>query len=235
LITPEIAFLIGLSVLIILAVTLKINAFAALLISALTIGLLSGMEGTEVVRAITSGFGGIISKIGIVIILGVMLGKVLEDSRGAEKMAKSAIHLLGEKKSPLAMSISGFLISIPVYSDVGYVILSPLAKAISKKSKTCLAIITVSLSSGLLATHVFIPPTPGPIAVVGLLNIEMGDMILWGSFAAATMTLGGWFYAQFIMPKYLEPIIPDDSADYVENQDMPNVFSSLLPLLSQYF
>ncbi len=234
-ITPEISFLIGFAVLIILAVNLKINAFLALLISALTIGLLSGMGGAEVVHAITTGFGGIISKIGIVIILGVMLGKVLEDSKAAEKMAKSAIKVIGEKKSPLAMAISGYMISIPVYSDVGYVILSPLAKALSNKSKTCLAVITVSLSAGLLATHVFIPPTPGPIAVVGLLNIEMGDMIIWGSFAAAAMTLGGWFYAQFIMPTYLEPIIPDDSTDYVETQDMPHIFYSILPLLVPIF
>jgi GntP family gluconate:H+ symporter len=229
--TPEISFIIGLAVLILLAVRFRINAFVALLISALTIGLLSGMGGTEVVNAITRGFGDIISKIGIVIILGVMLGKVLEGSGGAEKMARSAIHFVGEKRGPFAMAVSGFLIAIPVYSDVGYVILSPLTKALSRKSKTCLAVIAVSLSAGLLATHVFVPPTPGPLALVGLLNIDMGDMIIWGSFAAAAMTLSGWFYAQFIMPKYLKPILPDGPDDYTESQDMPNLFYSTLPLL----
>ena len=121
--TPEISFLIGLAVLIILAVNLKVNAFIALLLSSLTIGILSGMSGTEVVESITVGFGETVSKIGIVIILGVILGKLLEDSKGAEKMARKAIQLIGEKRSSLAMAISGFLISVPVYSDVGYVIL----------------------------------------------------------------------------------------------------------------
>ena len=229
--TPEISFIIGLAVLIILAVNFKVNPFFALLISALTIGLLSGMEGANVMSAITVGFGDVVSKIGIIIIFGVILGKILEDSSSAEKMAKSAVNLVGEKRGPLAMAISGYLISIPVYSDVGYVILSPLAKALSKKSKTCLAVITVSLSAGLLATHVFIPPTPGPLAVVGLLNIDIGEMIIWGSFAAVGMTLSGWLYAQYIMPKYLNPILPDDSGDYVENPDLPNLLYSILPLL----
>ena len=229
--TPEISFLIGLAVLIILAVNLKVNAFIALLLSSLTIGILSGMSGTEVVESITVGFGETVSKIGIVIILGVILGKLLEDSKGAEKMARKAIQLIGEKRSSLAMAISGFLISVPVYSDVGYVILSPLAKAISGRGKTCLAVITVSLSAGLLATHVFIPPTPGPIAVVGLLGIDIGEMIIWGSFAAALMTVGGWFYAQFIMPKYLKPIIPETDHTKEESQNMPSTAYAVLPLI----
>ena len=94
--TPEISFLIGLAVLIILAVNLKVNAFIALLLSSLTIGILSGMSGTEVVESITVGFGETVSKIGIVIILGVILGKLLEDSKGAEKMARKAIQLIGQ-------------------------------------------------------------------------------------------------------------------------------------------
>ncbi len=229
--SPEASFIIGLVVLIYLAVYLKFNAFLALLISALTIGLLSGMGGKAVMDAITVGFGDTVSKIGIIIILGVILGKVLEDSKGAERMAIGAIKLVGEKRGPLAMAISGFLISIPVYSDVGYVILAPLTKALSKRSKTCLAVIAVSLSSGLLATHVFIPPTPGPLAVAGLLNIEIGEMIIWGSFAAAVMTISGWLYAQFIMPKYLPPIIPEIHTEYEESPDMPGLLWSVSPLL----
>ncbi len=229
--TPEISFITGLAVLIILAVNFKLNPFLSLLICALTIGLLSGMEGAEVVNTITRGFGEIISKIGIVIILGVILGKVLEDSKAAEKMARSAIQFVGQKRAPLAMAMSGFLVSIPVYSDVGYVILSPLTKALSAKSKTCLAVLAVSLSSGLLATHVFVPPTPGPLAMVGLLGIDMGRMIVWGSFAAAAMTLSGWLYAQFIMPKYLKPVLPETSDDYADGNDMPGLFYSILPLL----
>ena len=119
----EFAFLLGLAVLLLLAIRFKVNAFVALLLSALTIGLLSEMNPAEVVSTMTGGFGKTITSIGIVIIFGVMLGKLLEDSRGAEKMAKSLAGVFGQRNAPLAMALSGYLISIPVFSDVGYVIL----------------------------------------------------------------------------------------------------------------
>ena len=229
----EFAFIIGLAVLLLLAIKFKVNAFVSLLISALTIGVLSGMELTEVIKTMTGGFGKTISKIGIVIIFGVMLGKYLEDSRGAEKMARSLAKAVGEKRSPLAMALSGYLISIPVFSDVGYVILSPLAKAISRTSKISFYAIAVSLSAGLLATHVFVPPTPGPLAVAGLLGVDIGEMIIWGGLAALGMTLAGWLWAVTVMPKIAGTYIPEAEAeDHEENtQEMPGGFVSFIPLL----
>ncbi len=229
--TPEISFLIGLVALIVLAAYFKVNALISLLISSLIIGLLSGIEGTRVIEAISIGFGSIVSKIGIVIILGVLIGKLLEDTGGAEKLARSAIKVVGERNGPFAMAISGFLIAVPVYSDVGYVILSPLTKALSRKSGVCLAVLSVSLSAGLLATHVFVPPTPGPFAVVGLLGIDMGDMIIWGTFAAIMMTISGWVYAQFVMPRYLAPIIPEETAEDTGNISMPHLIMAVMPLM----
>ncbi|MEQ8552048.1 MAG: SLC13 family permease [Cyclobacteriaceae bacterium] len=228
---PEVSFLIGLVALILLAAYFKVNAMISLLISSLIIGLISGIDGAQVIEAISIGFGGIVSKIGIVIIFGVLIGKLLEDTRGAEKLARSAIKLVGERKGPFAMAISGFLIAVPVYSDVGYVILSPLTKALSRKSGVCLAVLSVSLSAGLLATHVFVPPTPGPFAVVGLLGIDMGDMIIWGTFAAIVMTLSGWIYAQFVMPRYLSPIIPEEKVETTDDVVMPNLYRAVLPLI----
>ena len=108
----EFAFIIGLAVLLLLAIKFKVNAFVSLLISALTIGILSGMNLPEVIKTMTGGFGKTVSSIGIVIIFGVMLGKYLEDSRGAEKMARTLAKAVGEKRSPMAMALSGYLISI---------------------------------------------------------------------------------------------------------------------------
>ena len=229
----EFAFIIGLAVLLILAIKFKVNAFVSLLISALTIGLHSGMDPTDVIKTMTGGFGKTVSKIGIVIIFGVMLGKYLEDSRGAEKMARTLANAVGEKRSPLTMALSGYLISIPVFSDVGYVILSPLAKAISRTSKVSFYAIAVFRSAGLLATHVFVPPTPGPLAVAGLLGIDIGEMIIWGSFAALGMTLAGWLWAITIMPKIAGNYIPEPegSAAIDENQEMPSGLISFIPLL----
>lgn len=226
-------FIIGLVILLFLILKIKVNAFVSLLITALVIGIFSGMPALDVVNKITSGFGKILQKIGIVIIFGIMLGKFLEDSNGAEKMARSVIKIVGKKNLSLGMAISGYLISIPVFSDVGYVILSPLAKVISAKSRISFPILAVSLSAGLLATHVFVPPTPGPLAVAGLLGIDVGRMIIWGSFAAIFMTLAGWLYAQFIMPKFVKTIIPEEiSNEETKETQLPGSFASLIPLLT---
>lgn len=228
----ELAFLIGLAVLLYLALRVRINAFIALLVSALTIGLLSGMPADKVIEAITSGFGKTLSSIGIVIILGVMLGKYLEESGGAEKMARSAVRLVGEKNAPLAMAMSGYLISIPVFSDVGYVILAPLAKAISARSRISLPVLAVALAGGLLATHVYVPPTPGPLAVAGLLGIDVGQMIVWGAFAALLMTLAGWAFAQFYLAKHVEFIIPEAPQAGADESQLPGGLASFVPLLT---
>lgn len=228
----ELSFLIGLTVLLVLILKFRISAFISLLVAALTIGFLAGMKGDDVIKAITGGFGKTLSSIGIVIILGVMLGKLLEDSLGVEKMARSAVALIGQKNSPIGMAISGYVISIPVFSDVGYVILAPLAKALSLKSKISFPIIAVSLAAGLLATHVYVPPTPGPLAVAGLLKVDIGLVTLWGGFAALLMTLGGWVYAQFIMPKFVPPSFPEASQEEVVATDLPSILASMIPLIT---
>ncbi|MGK2927733.1 MAG: GntP family permease [Lysobacterales bacterium] len=240
----ELAFFIGLTVLLVLAIPLKVNAFVSLILSAATIGLLSGMGMEATVTGITAGFGNTVSKIGIIIIFGVILGQYLEDSRAAESLARAAVKAVGEKRSPIAMAMSGYVISIPVFSDVGYVILASLAKAISRASQVSFYVIAVSLSAGLLATHVFVPPTPGPLAVAGLLDIEIGRMIIWGGFAAFGMTLGGWAWAQFVIPRYMETYIPgeeetaarkDESEMPAEEMPLPGAGVSAVPLLLPLF
>lgn len=235
----ELAFLIGLAVLLFLAIPLKVNAFVSLLLSAATIGLLSGMGATDTIDVIVHGFGATVSKIGIIIIFGVLLGQYLEDSRAAERLARSVVEWVGEKRSPLAMALSGYVISIPVFSDVGYLIMSPLAKAVSRRTGISFLVIAVSLAGGLLATHVLVPPTPGPLAVAGLLGIEVGRMILWGGVVALFMTLGGWLWAVLVIPRYMPAVIPPpvaaeaagrpDSAQ--EEEGMPGIWAALIPLL----
>ncbi len=236
-----VAFIIGLVVLLFLAIKLRISAFVSLLVGAVTIGLLSGMNGVDVIKTITGGFGSTLTSIGIIIIFGVMLGKYLEDSGSAHRLALDCVRLLGQKKSPFAMSIAGYLVSIPVFSDVGYVILAPLAKAISKKSGVAFAVLAVALASGLLATHVYVPPTPGPLAVAGLLKIDIGRAIAYGSFAAIFMTLFGCAFAVFFigrrMPQaYAYPADHvENTADITDEKNLPGTIPSLLPLLFPMF
>ncbi len=233
----ELVFLIGLAVLFFLALKVKANAFMALLATALVMGVLSGMPSTEVVTAIVAGFSGTVKSIGIVIIFGIMLGNYLDEAKGTNRMALDTVRLVGQKRSGLAMAIAGYIISIPVFSDAGFVILSPLVKAISKKTKVPLAILAVSLSAGLLATHVYVPPTPGPLAAAGMLGIDIGRAIMYGAFAAVFMTAAGWLFAEFYFKNkpesyytFREDAEPQKEVD-MEDSDLPGSLAALMPLL----
>lgn len=194
----ELVFVIGMAVLLILCIKVKANAFISLLATALVMGMLSGMSGADTVSAITSGFSGTVKSIGIVIIFGIMLGNYLDAAKGTNRMAYDAVKLVGQKRAGLAMAITGYIVSIPVFSDAAFVILTPLVKAIHKKTKIPLAILAVSLSAGLLSTHVFVPPTPGPLAAAGLLGIDIGRAILYGAFGAVFMTAAGGALGQVL-------------------------------------
>lgn len=211
----------------------------ALLATALIMGLLSGMGGVGTVKAITSGFAKTVQSIGIVIIFGILLGNYLDAAKGTNRMAIDAVRLVGQKRASLAMAITGYLVSIPVFSDAACVILAPLVKAIHRKTHIPLAVLAVSLSGGLLATHVYVPPTPGPLAAAGLLGIDIGQAIMWGAFAAVFMTAAGWIFAETYLRTHPESYYhfqPDaekeEEAVFDDNtDDLPGTLASLLPLV----
>lgn len=241
----ELAFFISMAFLLFLCIKLKLNAFVTLLLTALLMGILAGMPATDVVQGIVSGFAKTVESIGIVIIFGVMLGNYLEASSAANRIALDTVKLVGERNVSLAMAITGYIVSIPVFSDSGFVILIPIVKKIARKCKIPLAVLAVSLLGGLWATHVYVPPTPGPLAAAGLLGIDVGRAILYGSFASIFMTAGGWCFAELYLRKkgkdffkfqdersyYVETASEEMDEDTGENDDLPTLFSSLLPLL----
>lgn len=237
----ELVFVIGMVVLFTLALKVKANAFISLLATALVMGLLSGMSGPATIKAITGGFSGTVKSIGIVIIFGIMVGNFLDAAKGTNRMALDTIRMVGQKHASLAMAITGYIVSIPVFSDAAFVILSPLLKALHKKSGIPLAILAVSLSAGLLATHVYVPPTPGPLAAAGLLRIDLGQAIMWGAFAAVFMTLFGWIFAELYFrnkPESYYTFRSDEEQEkemvqptLEEDSNLPGTWASLLPLL----
>ena len=155
----------------------KLHPFLALIFAALGYGLLSGMEFSDIVASVNNGFGNIVGYIGIVIIIGCIIGTFLEESGGAYIMARSVIRFSGEKRVPLAMLILGYIISIPVYADSGFVILSPLNKALTKRAGLSLACTVIALSLGLTITHCLVPPTPGPISAAAILGADLEDAV----------------------------------------------------------
>lgn len=223
------------SVLFIIISTTKFNlhAFLALLFAAIFFGLLSGMELQEIVISLEQGFGGTIGKIGIVIIAGTIIGIFLEKSGGAYAMAERILKYIGEKSVPMAMSIIGYIVSIPVFADSGFVILSPLNKALTKRVGISLATTAMALGLGLMVTHTLMPPTPGPIAAAGILEADLGLVIIIALPVSIPTLCIGWLWAtKFASRTYIDPE-PDltETELRIRLQNSPSAFHSFLPIL----
>ena len=236
---------ISIFLLIFLIMKTKIHAFPALIIAAALTGIIGGMPSSNVIASITKGFGNTLGSIGIIIGFGVMMGEIFEFSGAAKRMAKTFIKTLGKGREELALAITGFIVSIPIFCDSGFVILSPLAKAISRKTKKSVITLGVSLALGLVVTHSLIPPTPGPVGVAGLFGISVGSLILWGIVMSIPMVLVGMIYAKYI-GKQIYQIPSEDGegwvrlsgaqvlTDYTEEKDdekLPSAFMSFAPIV----
>ncbi|ABS40749.1 GntP family permease [Clostridium botulinum] len=237
---------VGISILVFLILKTKIHTFLALIISAATTGLVGGMPPNKIIDSISKGFGGTLGSIGIIIGFGVMMGQIFEVSGAAERMARTFIKFLGKKREELALAITGFIVSIPIFCDSGFIILAPLAKAISKKTKKSVVSLGVALGLGLVITHSLVPPTPGPVGVAGIFGVSVGKFILWGIPLAIPMVIAGMFYGKYIGKKIYQ--IPGDEEDqwirteYQEpvydfeheedNKELPSTFMAFAPIMT---
>jgi len=224
---------ISIAFIIITTSVLKWHPFLSLLMAAFGFGVLSGtMSLKQVVDAVNAGFGNTIGFIGIVILAGSIIGKFLEMSGGAFKLADGALRIVGKKNVPLAMSIVGYIVSIPVFCDSGFIVISPLAKALAKKINISLAVTAIALSLGLYVTHSIIPPTPGPVAAAGILEADLGLVILLGLPVSLVGLFTGWIFAIKIASKtHIEiPIAVDETPEKVTNSESPSLVKSLLPI-----
>lgn len=211
----------------------KLHPFLALIFAAIGFGLLSGMPFAEIVSSVNSGFGDIVGHIGLVIIIGCIIGTFLEESGGAYVMAQGIVRLAGKKRVPLAMLIVGSFISIPVYADSGFVILSPLNKAITKKSGISLACTAIALSLGLTITHCLVPPTPGPVAATAILGADLGLVILIGLIVSMFVAAESYFFVtRYASRTYIDPD-PDGEITVEEDdaKDKPSALRSFLPVV----
>ncbi|MHB8032427.1 gluconate permease [Clostridium botulinum] len=237
---------VGISILVFLILKTKIHTFLALIIAAATTGLVGGMPPNKIIDSISKGFGGTLGSIGIIIGFGVMMGQIFEVSGAAERMARTFIKFLGKKREELALAITGVIVSIPIFCDSGFIILAPLAKAISKKTKKSVVSLGVALGLGLVITHSLVPPTPGPVGVAGIFGVSVGNFILWGIPLAIPMVIAGMIYGKYIGKKIYQ--IPGDKEDewirteYQEpvydfeheedNKELPSTFMAFAPIIT---
>lgn len=225
--------LISIAAIIYMTAKLKVHPFIALLLVAIFYGFLSGMPLEIIISSINEGFGTTLGKIGLIIILGVIIGAFLENSGAAYAIAEKVLKVIGKKRVPLAMGIVGYFVSIPVFADSGFILLSPLNKSLTKKANISLATTAVALSLGLMATHTLVPPTPGPIAAAGILNADIGLVILWGLLVSALALIFGLIFATKYVSKTYIDANPDVSAEEIEIKlkEAPGAVKSTIPIL----
>lgn len=223
----------------------KWHPFLALILAAYGVGLLGGLPFGEVLPTIVDGFGKTLGSIGIVIAAGSIIGVILEKSGGTAVIANLILSKIGRNRSALGMSLTGAVVSVPVFCDSGFIILSPLNRLLASKGKQSLATLTVALSMGLYTTHVFVPPTPGPIAAAGTLGADIGLVILLGLFVSIPVILVSYLFAGYIGKRVLieseeleEPsegecktIDAPDASAMSPAAELPSSTSALLPIL----
>jgi GntP family gluconate:H+ symporter len=212
---------------------LKLHPFLALIAAALIFGLFSGMPFDVIITSVNDGFGSTLGSIGLVIILGVIIGAFLENSGGVYGLAEQMLKIVGTKRVATAMAAIGYLVSIPVFADSGFVILSSLNRALTKRAGLSLAGTSVALAMGLLASHTMVPPTPGPIAVAGILGADLGLVIFWGVVASILSLFPVMMFVKMVVSKiYIDPN-PDLTDELLEQkmEEAPGMVRSSLPII----
>jgi len=246
-----IVFVLAIVVMIVLISKFKVHPFISILLVSLILGLIGGIplvdktvDGTKIsgiASVIGAGFSGTFTSIGIVIILGAMIGAILEATGAALKLADMVCKLVGEKHPEVAIMIMGWVVSIPVFCDSGFVVLNPIRKALVKRTKASAVTMTICLSAGLYASHVFIPPTPGPIAAANTLGIGSNILLVMGLGALVSIPalVGTYFFAKSAGKKIKSADEITDNGEEIKSYEelvasygeLPSGFLSLAPII----
>lgn len=237
---------IGIALLIFLVLKTRIHVFLALIIAAIITGIVGGMSPEDTIGTISSGFGSTLASIGIIIGLGIMMGKIMEISGAAEKLAYTMIKIIGRKKEEWAIAVSGYIVAIPIFVDSAFVILHPLVKALSRQTGKSVITLGVALAIGLAATHHAVPPTPGPLGVAGIFGADIGQMVIVGLIVSVPVVISGVLYAQWVGRKiyqlpeedgegYYRPTAQEAFAEFEDavsdrEKELPSFILSVLPI-----
>tara|TARA_B110000914_G_scaffold30315_1_gene23042 strand:+ start:9145 stop:10431 length:1287 start_codon:yes stop_codon:yes gene_type:complete len=212
----------------------KIHPFLTLLIASLGMGVISGLDVNFVIKTVTEGFGNTLKSIGIIIACGSIIGTFLEKTGAAKSIASKILQITGSKNSALAMNLTGSIVSIPVFCDSGFVILSTLNNAINKKTGISLSVLGTSLAAGLYATHVFVPPTPGPLAAASIIGADVGLVLIFGLLLAIPVSVVGWFWASYYCSRFsINQNINNETLSEQKNDDTNltiSIFTIIIPI-----
>ncbi|MGQ0647986.1 MAG: GntP family permease [Gemmatimonadaceae bacterium] len=198
--------LIGVVALLFLTITrFRWHVFIALLGPILLFALLPGIDRPAFIAAFEVGFGRTVQSIAVVIVVGSILAEGLKHTGGIERITISMIRWVGERHMPLALTLSGWVIGIPIFSDVGYVILNPLVHSAALRSGLNMSVMATGLIGATQLTHAMVPPTPGPLAAVAIVGADMGRVIFYGCIVSFIASFAGWAYAMAVGPRLESP------------------------------
>jgi GntP family gluconate:H+ symporter len=224
----------GIVVIVLLTAKFRVHAFFALIIACFLVGLGVGMTLNDVLTTIKEGFGNILKSLGLLIVLGTTLGAILEHTGSTRVMANAILKIVGEKYAALAMSLTGFIVGLPIFCDSGYIVLSGLNKSLAKSTGISLVIMSTSLATGLYAVHCMIPPHPGAAAAAGIIGVDFGKLMLTGVLIAIPAMISGYLWSKYAGKKIPRQII-DEPELISGNQQLPSVIKAFMPVVVPIF
>jgi len=222
--------LLGIGIIVLLTSKYRVHAFFALILACFVVGLGVQLPVDAVIIAVKDGFGNVMKSLALIIVLGTTLGVLLEHTGSTQVMAKFIMRKVGEKRSALAMTLTGFIVGLPIFCDSGYIVLSGLNRSLAKRTHTPMVIMAVSLATGLYSVHCFIPPHPGASAAAGIIGVDFGKLILVGIIMAIPAAVVGHLWAVYTGKK-IPDVVQDDLEVVEENKQLPSVIKAFLPVI----
>jgi len=214
----------GIGLLLLLILYFRVQAFLSLLIASIVVGLLAGMNPADITDTVQKGMGGTLGFVATVVGLGAMFGAILEHTGGANTIANYLLRRMGEKRAPLAMTLTGFLVAIPVFFDVAFIILVPMIYALQRRTGKSLLLFAIPLLAGLAITHAFVPPTPGPVAVADIIGVDLGSVILIGFIVGIpTALVSGLWFGKYISQRIMVEAPVAETSDPMPKEQHPPI------------
>ncbi len=221
----------GISIILLFSIRLKVHPFFALLTAAFVVGLGVGMPVNEVISTLKEGFGNILKSLGLIVVLGTSLGVLLERNGSTQVMADYILKKIGPKYPALAMSITGFIVGLPIFCDSGFIVLSGLNQSLAQRTGSKVAVLAFSMATGLYAVHCLIPPHPGAAAAALTIGVDYGKLILLGILAAIPAMFVAYFYIQYASKKIDDNPIAAHPVVEAINGKRPSVIKAILPVI----
>jgi GntP family gluconate:H+ symporter len=228
-------------VLILAIVKMNIHPFIALILAGVALGLATGMPLVTAAGHLLDGFANTLKWIGIIMVLGTVIGEILNETGGAKRIANTVINIVGEKRVPMTMGITGYIVAIPVFVDVAYIMLQSITETLAVSSKRNILVVGLSLAAGLTATHALLPPTPGPLAAAGIMEANLGKVIMINFIVALFATTSGIVWVTFFCKNIKLPYDDQLKEKYLSieiaegKQKFSNTFGAFAPIFLPIF